>query len=125
LLGSKIQEKGLIEIKNKYENIEIAAGSIVLKNLYSYLLKTKLFIGLDSGISHMALKAGAKSIILVGGGTYGMYFPKLNDKKTVYLSKELSCFQCNWNCIYDRNLCLSDISVEEVMKHIEVIYENP
>lgn len=119
IIGSKNQKNDLNKLRDENENIDISSGETELSELFNLLSHTNLYLGLDSGISHIALKATKKNIILVGGGTYGMYFPMSGDNSTHYLTNKLSCFQCEWECEYNNNFCLSEINVNEVYNHIE------
>jgi ADP-heptose:LPS heptosyltransferase len=118
LIGAKNQNANLTYLKNKRKNVSIIAGNIKLNKLFSYFVHTKIFIGLDSGLSHFALKANKRNIILVGGGSYGMYFPIPGDKSTIYLTNRISCFGCDWKCVHKKNLCLFDINISEVLNNM-------
>ena len=124
LIGSISQKDGLQLIKGECQNVSIAAETIPLNELISYLNAANLYIGLDSGISHLSLKANKKRIILVGGGTYGMYFPKPTDIETIYLTNKLPCFQCGWECRFEQNFCLSDIKVNVLLSYINKALSN-
>ncbi len=116
LIGSFEQKNRLHYLKGNNTNVKISAGKVKLNELSILLYSTTLYIGLDSGISHIALKYTKKNIILVGGGTYGMYFPTSKNDDTIFLTKKLPCFNCEWKCKYNSNLCLSEISVSKVVK---------
>ena len=123
LLGSHSQRQELLYLKSN-RNISISAGTIELKKLFSYISNCRLFIGLDSGISHLAIKTNCKSIILLGGGTYNNYFPIPKDSETIYLTHKMSCFNCEWKCNQDKNYCLDKISVEIVTNKLKQILTN-
>lgn len=78
-----------------------------------------LFIGNDSGLTHLALKLGVKTVAIIGGGTIGRYFPAPDrDAIAKYFYKELECFKCNWVCKYDKPTCLCGVTVNEILDYI-------
>ncbi len=119
LVGDNKQEKELKKISLNLVNVKISAGEINLNELYSIIANSKLYIGLDSGITHLALMSSTQVIALIGGGSYRRYLPKADDYKTIYLAKSMDCFGCEWKCSKEENYCLSDISSKEVLLKVD------
>lgn len=91
-----------------------------LSNVANILKGAKLFIGNDSGLTHLAVKLRIKTIAIVGGGTFGRYFPVPNSEKfTKYFYYKMDCFNCNWKCIYKEPYCHKYVRVEDVLTYIE------
>ncbi len=74
----------------------------------------KLFIGLDSGLSHLALQLDKPTIAIIGGGKHGTFFPYKQNSKNKFLFSQMDCFGCSWVCKYKSPHCISDITIEEV-----------
>jgi len=121
LFGSKQQEKDLLGIKGNHQNVTILTNELKTNEIPSLLTKSKIFIGLDSGLTHLALKLGIPLVAIIGGGFYQRFFPFMESAKVKYLYYKMDCFGCEWNCIYDKKHCIEDISEDEVFREIEKI----
>jgi ADP-heptose:LPS heptosyltransferase len=94
-------------------------STVNLSEVASVISSAKLFIGNDSGLTHLALKLNVNTIAVIGGGTFGKYFPVPNTNNIAkYFYKDLECFKCNWVCKYAKPICLYDVSAEEVLEYI-------
>lgn len=114
LLGSSSQEHKLKKLKDNKKNVYYKICSLDL--VPEIIDSSKLFIGNDSGLTHIAYRLGKPTMILLGGGCFGKYFPY---KKTNAWSKEyyveLPCFGCSWECIHSEPYCITKISKEKVL----------
>jgi ADP-heptose:LPS heptosyltransferase len=108
---------GSISNVNISQNYNLSEITCIIKN-------SKLFIGNDSGLTHIAHNLGVDTIAIIGGGCYGIFFPYKNSLKTTYFYNKLDCFQCNWQCIYEKRYCLENVSLEDVLSKAENILES-
>ena len=83
-----------------------------------------LFIGNDSGLTHIAHNLKVSTIALIGGGDFGRFFPYKNNEDTYYFYHKLECFNCHWNCIYSEKLCLTEIGFNDVLNKIYQVLES-
>ncbi len=123
LLGSFEQRMRLYDLKNN-NNIVVKAGELGLNDIPSVIKNTKLFLGLDSGLSHIALKVGTPLIAIIGGGNYKKFFPYKESDKVKYLSHKMDCFGCEWRCIHKEPYCLTDVTVDEVLENVNELLIN-
>lgn len=123
LLGSKNQFDKLLKISNYDENITILAGELRLNELAILINKAKLFIGLDSGLTHIALKMNTPLIAIIGGGEFGRFFPYRESKNAKYLYSKMDCFLCHWECSKERKFCITDVTLNDVLKEIDKMLE--
>ncbi|MBM4157163.1 MAG: glycosyltransferase family 9 protein [Ignavibacteria bacterium] len=118
-------EKDINILKNiSSGNTRIWTGSF--EYIPSILSKSKLFIGNDSGLTHLAYRLDIPMIAIIGGGSYGKFFPfesKSRKNKAIYLFHYLDCFGCRWECKMKDTYCLSKITVHDVLKTIQKITE--
>lgn len=116
LLGNKKQKLDLELIANRLENVEVFAGKIKISEIALFMMKTRIFIGNDSGLSHIALKQGIPMIVILGGGQYGRFLPYkfYNSNQQFFLSYPLDCYGCEWRCILKEKECITKITVEDV-----------
>ena len=98
-------------------------GQTNLEELSREILAADLFLGVDTGPAHLALALGKPAVVVLGGGDYGRFFPY---GKSRVVTHPMECFQCHWECIYDRALCLHDILPDEVVREVlEITTELP
>jgi len=90
-------------------------GQTSLEELSREILAADLFLGVDTGPAHLALALGKPAVVVLGGGDYGRFFPY---GKSRVVTHPMNCFQCHWECRYDRALCLHDIPPDEVVREV-------
>jgi ADP-heptose:LPS heptosyltransferase len=95
----------------KVNHIENVAGKLGLKDLCYLLKDASLFVGVDSGIMHLA---SAFDIPVVGifGPTDPFYVGPLN-KKSLVVREEMECSPCYLKGCEDR-LCMKKLEVKKV-----------
>ena len=116
LVGTFSQSDYLRFISEGTQNVKNLAGCISLGESIYLIEHCSIFIGLDSGFTHLAEIFNKPYVAIIGGGKYGRFFPYPLTSIYKYKFYELSCFNCNWNCIYKEAYCISLVSVEEVYK---------
>ena len=116
LLGSVEQKNELFGLINGNDNIEVLADCLKLNEIPFIIKSARLFIGLDSGITHIALKMDVPIIAIIGGGEFGRFFPYKESKKVKYLYNKLDCFFCHWKCLKSEMFCITEIKPIDVLK---------
>jgi len=125
LLGSKNQKKLLMEIKQDFANVLVLAGELSLSEIPLIFKNAEIFLGLDSGLSHLALRVGTPTIALTGMGMYGKFFPfPLNNKKITYLYHHCEFLRCEWRCHFQEKYCVNEIPVQEVISSINDLLDS-
>lgn len=119
LLGSTSQKRELENLCENNANIKILAGELKLNEIPSIIKRAKLYIGLDSGLTHIALKVGLPLIAIIGGGEFGRFFPIKESEKVKFLYHKMDCFLCHWECKKSEMFCMTEITPENVMKEVE------
>ena len=115
LLGSG-EERVLAEkISEGNKNILNCAGQIPLSEISGIIFQSELYIGNDSGLTHIALKLNVPFIAVIGGGNYGRYFPIEESEKRIYLSHQMDCFGCEWDCVLPERYCITEVKVKTVL----------
>lgn len=72
-----------------------------------------LFVGNDTGLTHLAKFLGKPLVAIIGGGMYGRFFPGEEDNN-FYLFHKTDCFGCGWNCIKKNRICLTEVPFKTV-----------
>ncbi|MFC2093350.1 glycosyltransferase family 9 protein [Bacteroidota bacterium] len=116
LLGSNNDRKILDSISESNRKIINTAGLLKIYEVPSVISKSKLFIGNDSGLTHIALKLNIPMIAIIGGGNYGKFFPFVEkNSEVVYLFDKMDCFGCEWDCIYRERYCITNVSLTDIL----------
>ncbi len=108
------QEKEIIEnIKNNMNNRITIMPQSTIKQLGAIIRRCDLFVGSDTGPTHLA---AALEIPVVG--LYGPSDPKRNGPyatKNIIIQKDISCASC-WKRECNKIDCMKNISVDEVFE---------
>lgn len=115
LLGKSSERKTIGKIAAGNSRIINCAGEFGLEELPGIISNSRLYIGNDSGLTHIALMAGVPLIGIIGGGTFGKYFPYAESEKSVYLYQLMDCFGCEWNCHFAESHCINDIVPQRII----------
>jgi len=115
LFGKSTHAQGLAKvIEQRQPNIYNYVDRVSLDETINMFKGMDFYIGNDTGITHLASLYISKVFIIHGGGGLSRFFPwpKTNSQKIIV--NELSCFDCCWNCIYDKPICLHNINYTSV-----------
>ncbi len=126
ILCSK-EQKTLLENIRHSDKITFAAGKYKLNQLFSVINNSKVFIGVDSGLTHIALTTKTNVVAVIGKGNYGRYLPKPDDNNSVYLFEECEFTGCEWYCKKDDVFCVKNITVNKIINAVDkflIKYEN-
>jgi ADP-heptose:LPS heptosyltransferase len=86
-----------------------------LNNLYDMLSsQCDLFLGLDSGITHIAAHLRKPVIVLFGPGQLPLWQPNIDKKKIIHHQEYFPCAPCGQKSCYEPKNCMDMISVDEV-----------
>jgi|WetSurMetagenome_2_1015567.scaffolds.fasta_scaffold05860_6 ADP-heptose:LPS heptosyltransferase len=123
LIGSPKEKLLLERIRQDNKNILIDTSS--LKDLPGIINHCLMFIGGDSGLTHIALKLGKPFLAILDGGYFNRYFPyRIEDKNNNYIYYLMDCFECGFDCIFDKKYCLINISYDDVINKTNKILKN-
>ena len=126
LIGTNLHYKnyGELEEINKDKIVNIAGKFSILESA-CIVKKSDVFIGNDSGFTHIAKALNVPHVGIIGGGSYNHFFPYNITEESRYLSKKMECFGCEWRCIHSAPFCHQDVSVEEVIESINLLINTP
>jgi heptosyltransferase-2 len=100
------------------------AGSLSIIESIALLKEAILFIGNDSGFTHISKALEIPTIAIIGGGSYGNFFPYGTNENISYFYAVKECFKCEWRCIHNFAHCLDDVQVEDVLITANKIIES-
>ena len=95
LVGSKSEEENYLNAitKNIDSNKIINLFGASLTQTAAYMKKSKLFIGNDSGLSHMASATKLKSVVLFGPTNDMIYGPLMQDSQVIRTNESYDYFK--------------------------------
>jgi len=121
LLISGQADTGIVEelrVKVRDRDTIILVDQLPLPILASIIKRSKLFVGNDSGITHVAAAVGAPAITIFGPTDPRIWGPRGGRVKILY--KKSPCSPCSFdtrrNCF--SQICLEGVTVEDVINEI-------
>ena len=61
--------------KLEIDNVVNLCGKTTMNDVISIVLNSKLYVGLDSGLTHIAVNTGKKTLCIAQSSNYGFFFP--------------------------------------------------
>ncbi len=119
ILVSAPDERNLVdEVAQAVDGDVIKLPELSLIQLAALIKKCDLYIGNDTGTSHLAAGAGIKIVTLFGPQFPSLWAPYTDRGATVF--KNMDCTgPCNHiDCIHGENKCMTSITVDEVWEKI-------
>jgi ADP-heptose:LPS heptosyltransferase len=89
----------------------IGVGSDIGR-LLATLRDTDLLICHDTAYAHIAAGFGVPTVAIFGAGQNGRFHPAGGRVKVVH--SQIACAGCQWHCLWDRLVCVADISIAAV-----------
>jgi heptosyltransferase-2 len=125
LLGTQSQREKIDEIaKFDEKRIFNASGYFSVLESAAIVKHSDLFIGNDSGFTHIAKALNKKFIAIIGGGSYNMFFPYNEKENDNLFFHKMDCFSCEWKCIYDKAYCVQNVTVQQVYSRTAELLKN-
>lgn len=114
IVGAEEEKSLLVNIRKETKIEPISAvGETSLGELAALFKNVNLFIGTDSGPSHIASAVNTPSVILYSGTNDSRQWAPLSDKNHI-IQKDIPCKHCErLKCA--NNICMDIISVDETM----------
>lgn len=88
------------------------SGKTTLRQSAAVLKRCRLAVGAETGLGHLACAVGVPNVIVIGGGHIGRFMPY--SARTSLVTLPLECFNCDWNCKFQRAHCVMDIAPEVI-----------
>lgn len=82
-------------------------GKTTLPQAAAILSRSRLAMGAESGLAHLAWAVGTPHAVVLGGGHFGRFMPK--SPLTTSACLPMDCYGCNWDCRFNRPHCIQDL----------------
>lgn len=98
LFGSNEQLGIANKLSNTYPKIKNYVGLYTFEEYAHAFSKVSHIIGNDTGLTHFASLVNKNILVLLGGGTFGSFFPwrAYGPQKIIY--HKMDCYNCLWTC---------------------------
>ena len=120
LLWGPGEENYVREIIKVMKNQAVQIPATNLKQLAAILQKCSLIVTNDSGPMHIAAAVGVPVVAIFGPTNPALQGP-VGTKTAVIQNKELDCLGCNLTKCPIGNPCMEKLTVEEVLKGVELL----
>jgi ADP-heptose:LPS heptosyltransferase len=75
------------------------------------------YLGVDTGLVHLAAAYGVPGATVFGGGTWPSYAPWA--PRSAGVVAPIPCFGCDWDCAFGRPFCIEGVDVDSVVTAFE------
>ena len=97
---------------------EVVAGAAdELPRIAALIAHADGYVGIDTGLAHLAAAYAVPGVTVYGGGTWPSYAPWRPSSAGVVAP--IPCFGCQWDCAFDRAFCLERIGANSVVAAFE------
>lgn len=110
LLGAKDDSQIAKKISAQNHRIDNKVGIYSFDDYAKVFSEVSFVIGNDTGLTHFASLIHKKVLVLLGGGTFGAFFPWRDKEPQEVYYHYLECYNCIWRCTNSIPYkCLTDI----------------
>lgn len=94
------------------------AGDLSLLESAQMVKQSAMYIGNDTFLAHAAALGGVPTIVIVGGGHFGRFFPYPEHlSRNIHIAfHRMDCYGCKWSCYTPQihKPCIMNVSLAEV-----------
>ena len=108
-------EKNLVQLSEYGVPTHNFSGSITLGESAAFIAQCRLAVGVNTGLSHIAAISEVPLVVLLGGGTFGRFFPY--SPQTTAVCLPLDCYGCKWQCRHE-SACTKGVLPETVAQAV-------
>lgn len=85
----------------------------------------KLILTMESGGAHLATAMGKDTVVLLGGGHFGLLAPWSRSPRQTWLSNPLPCYGCDWKCTRPAVECITGVRPDDVARALRSLWNDP
>lgn len=98
------------------------AASDSTQSYMQAVASARLVVTVDTATAHLATALDRPAVILMGGGHPDEFVPWGLAKRQVWLTHEIDCFGCDWQCRHPAPYCLTRIPAKAVVEAIKMVW---
>jgi heptosyltransferase-2 len=125
LVGSERERPALEAAAARFATApEILAGTTEgLPAIAERLAGARAYLGIDSGLPHLAAAYGVPGVTIYGGGTWPAYAPWAPGSSGVVAP--IPCFGCGWDCAFEHAFCIDGVGEDAVVAAFDALSAQP
>lgn len=104
-------------IRNDCPAAEDCIGRLSFAESTARLARLEMLVGNDTGFTHYASLVVSRCLVILGGGTFGRFFPWPEATNQRVIHHAMECYDCDWQCLYARPECLHRVSAQAVLDY--------
>ncbi len=122
VFGPVEEERG--EIDRNWGHSVVVCG-LGLAKVAALLKRCEIYLGNDSGVSHLAAALGVKTVVLFGPSDPAQWAPR--GRRVTIITKNVECSPCNHSTMKacPHHKCLTELSPETIVKVLAQVLERP
>lgn len=93
-----------------------------LAEFLSVLEGAELIVTVDTATAHLATAMDARALILHGQGQPKEFVPWGDSSRQEWVSHDVACLGCNWQCIHAKPLCMTEVDLQTIFRAVEKVY---
>jgi ADP-heptose:LPS heptosyltransferase len=101
----------------------ISAANV--RGIEAIVARVRLVVSVETSIAHIAVAMNKPTVVITGGGHYGVFGPWWRSRRQRWITNPLPCFNCEWQCKLDRPRCITDVLpsqvVDECIKALQTV----
>jgi len=112
--GEEAMARGIVEGMREGEAASVAPPTSTLRRAVALLRRAHLFVGADTGVTHLAALLGVRTVALFGPKDPAVYAPRGENVRVV--THAIDCRPCGArSCRLGDPLCMTDLEEERVL----------
>ena len=118
LFGSKTDSLVADKLVSKINPVESFVGKLNLTETIQKFSQLECVVSNDTGLAHLATLCTPKVVIILGGGTFGRFFPWPKQENQYVVHYGMDCYDCEWRCCHPLKSCLDFIEPRDVLDYL-------
>lgn len=113
----------LAELLSVQYSLKVECGPVTDVTEYIDLIAgADLVVTVDTATAHLAVALDRRAIILHGDAQPNEFVPWGERKRQQWVSRPMPCRGCNWICVHDRPLCMTDVSATMLSEAVSAVF---
>lgn len=126
LYGTRAQGPGLERFAGAageagIEDVTVVASDSTQSYVHA-VASARLVVTVDTATAHLATALDRPAVILMGGGHPDEFVPWGFARRQVWLTHEIDCFGCDWQCRHPTPYCLTRIPAKALVEAIKKVW---
>ncbi len=98
-----------------------ATNKLTLRQHIALLAGARAVICMETSHVHIVGALGVPCVCVMGGGHFGEFGPWGESHRFRWVYERMACYNCEWQCIHSRPLCVEEISPERIASAIREV----